>query len=696
MQFLFPSFLWGLLALSVPLIIHLFNFRRTKKVFFTNVAFLKIVETQTSSFRKLKQWLIMAARMLFLACLVLAFAQPFLPAKSSKGKAGSLGVNSLYLDNSLSMQNTTENKRYIDLAVTKIDELLTLFRQSPNIQLLTNDFGSEDQAVTNATRIKDRLTGINFSANPRSLENVYKRQHSLLQKHNSAGRNQLFWFSDFQKSTAGDLSKLKIDSLDQLFLVPVQSKTTQNVFVDSVWLASPFIREMQNNVLYVKVSNSGDKEVEKLPIKLFLDNNQSSSSSVDIAANGSATATMNFTVRDRGFHRGKISFDDQPITFDNDYYFVLNASPTIQILHLYQQRSSVDYVGKVFENDSLFNFRSYSATNVDVGQFKNANLIVLEGIEQIAGSFKTNLEDFIRNGGSLLVIPPSRPDFGSYSQFLGAFGIQNIAISTQPVLPQSQLPISEPDKANPFFVDVFERTASQGVLNTPTMQPVWSWSAVGDKILTFKNQQTFMTQTVNKQSKIYVCASPLDKTYGNFAEHAFFVPTMFKIAAMSVKQERTAFGFNEGSITIEVNDAKKNATYKLKNVSSPASKLEIIPIQRLDGNQLTLELPKSTDLADNQVLESGYYELQIDGKTEKLLAFNHDNQESMMQYYTPDELKEAFAGQKNVTVFDNIMDGDFVKTFQENNIGTSLWKYFVIAALAFLLIEILLIRFMKG
>ena len=141
MQFLFPSFLWGLLAVSVPLIIHLFNFRRTKRVFFTNVAFLKAVETQTSAFRRIKQWLILAARILFLAFLVFAFAQPFLPAKNSTNNRNSgLGVNSLYLDNSLSMQNTTENKRYLDLAITKMDELLTIFRQTPNIQLVTNDF----------------------------------------------------------------------------------------------------------------------------------------------------------------------------------------------------------------------------------------------------------------------------------------------------------------------------------------------------------------------------------------------------------------------------------------------------------------------------------------------------------------------------------------------------------------------------
>jgi len=699
MQFLFPSFLWGLLAISVPIIIHLFNFRRTKKVFFTNVAFLKAVETETSSFRRIKQWLILAARVLFLLFLALAFAQPFLPAKNAgPNRLSGLGVSSLYLDNSLSMQNTTENKRYLDLAVTKIDELLTLFSQSPNVQLVTNDFSGEDQAVTNTTKVKDRLTSIGLSPNPRTFENVYKRQRSLAQKHNASASNQFFWFSDFQKSTAGDLKQIKIDSLDKLFLVPVQGKTSQNVYVDSVWLASPFIREMQNNVLYVKVFNSGDNDVEKLPVKLFIDNAQASTASVDIAPNSSATATFNFTVKDKGFHKGKVSFDDQPITFDNDYYFVLDASPVIQVLHLYQQRSAADYIGKVFDNDSLFAYHSYSASNVDVGQFKNANLIVLEGVEQVSGTFRTSLEEFIRQGGSLLVFPPARPDAEDYSQFLGGFGIQGITVNNQPALPQSQLPIAEPNRQNPFYADVFERTTLQGVANTPLMQPVWNWSGVGEKILTFKNQQNFITATNTSKGKIYISASPLERTYGNFAEHAFFVPTMFKIASMSVRQERAAYNFSEGSITVDIPNVKKNATYKLKSVVTEANtnNIEIIPIQRISGNQLTLELPKATQLSDNQILESGYYELQLDGKTEKLLALNHDNDESKMEFYTPTELKSFFAGQKNVTIFDNLLDGDFVKTFQENNIGTPLWKYCIILALAFLLAETLLIRFMKG
>ena len=68
----------------------------------------------------------------------------------------------------------------------------------------------------------------------------------------------------------------------------------------------------------------------------------------------------------------------------------------------------------------------------------------------------------------------------------------------------------------------------------------------------------------------------------------------------------------------------------------------------------------------------------------------------MMDFYSPEELKSIFNGKKNVQVLDKIDDADFVKTFKDQNFGIALWKYFIMAALAFLAIEILLVRLMKG
>jgi hypothetical protein len=116
-------------------------------------------------------------------------------------------------------------------------------------------------------------------------------------------------------------------------------------------------------------------------------------------------------------------------------------------------------------------------------------------------------------------------------------------------------------------------------------------------------------------------------------------------------------------------------------------------VQRVAGNQLLLEIPQGEQSSDG--LTAGYFELVLDNKTEQIIALNHNHAESKLQYYSPDELRAAFSGKKNVQVFDRIDDEAFSTAFQQQNMGTNLWKFFLYAALFFLLIEIGLIRFMK-
>ncbi len=685
MNFVFPTFLWSLLAIAIPILIHLFNFRRTRKVYFSNVALLKNVEQQTSSFRRLKQWLILAARILAIASLVLAFAQPYLP---NKGKLGidRAGITSIYVDNSFSMQNEENNQRYIDIATTKLDQLLGLFKNATNIQFLTNDFDPQEQRVSPASRIKEQLTTIKLAHTPRSLENVYRRQQHLIARHSGSGKNQLFWFSDFQKSTAGDISKIKIDSTNRLFIVPIQAKTTQNVFVDSVWLNTPFLREFQNNVLYVKVSNAGQSEVKNLVIKLFIDNSQVSTAPVNIPAAGSANATFNFNLKGKGYKGGRIAFDDYPITFDNEYYFVLNASPVIRVTRLYGSSAQNPYIQNVFANDSLFLLKNFDVNNTDLGVLKASDLVIMEGITVVAGALKTEIESFVKKGGSLLLIPPTLPEVNAYNPFLLNLGIGNMTTKTSP----TPLSLANPDHNSPFYVDVFEQSVRNENLALPSVLPVWQWQNTGQKILTLTSGETFLSQTSAQKGQVYMLANPLTEAFGNFAQHALFVPTMYKIAAMSAKQGRLAYSFAENTIVLPVKNTTTNSIFKLKK-----DKIELIPVQKINDEQLVIELPKSNQLNADQEIEAGYYELQSDGKTQQVLAINQNNQESKLAYYSAEQLRQAFANQPNVQIFDTISNNDFVKTFEEQNLGKSLWKYFLYAALVFLLAEVLVIRLMK-
>ena len=122
MQFKHPEILYALCLLIIPIIIHLFQLRRFQKEAFTNVAFLKQVVIQTRKSSQLKKWLTLLTRMLLLACVIIAFAQPFTSKNTS---FSSTPETVIYLDNSFSLQAKGEQGELLKRAVQDIiDEIL--------------------------------------------------------------------------------------------------------------------------------------------------------------------------------------------------------------------------------------------------------------------------------------------------------------------------------------------------------------------------------------------------------------------------------------------------------------------------------------------------------------------------------------------------------------------------------------------
>ncbi|MFT3886074.1 MAG: BatA domain-containing protein [Flavobacteriales bacterium] len=134
MAFLFPSFLWALTALAIPVLIHLFQLRRFKRIEFPDVQLLQEVTQQTRSRQKVRHWLTLIARLLALACLVLAFAQPYLRSASGTVKAGQRAI-SLYIDDSWSMDGQNPQGRLLDQARTDAQDAVMAYSAADRFQV---------------------------------------------------------------------------------------------------------------------------------------------------------------------------------------------------------------------------------------------------------------------------------------------------------------------------------------------------------------------------------------------------------------------------------------------------------------------------------------------------------------------------------------------------------------------------------
>jgi hypothetical protein len=665
MTFLYPSFLWALTALAIPVLIHLFNFRRTTKIFFSNNRFLKQVKEVTTAKRRLKHYLILGSRLLMLASLVFAFAQPIIPAREQMANGKNIV---LYIDNSQSMTAQMEDKtRGLDAAIRFAQSIVELFPADTRYKILTNDFAPFSNSYKTKTESLDILAQIKASSVSRTLEEIQTRV-----RQDRTRSKEFFWISDFQKSTAGKIPS-QWDSSLQWHLVPISFAPLPNVFLDTAYLENPFAAGGEKNVLTVRVRNEGKSEVDQLNLKLTINGIQAGTASVSIPQHGHAETNFNLTTGMSGLNRGLISFNDFPVSFDNEFYLALNFTSKINIVEI-RPTAETTPVEKVFGNEEVFNFSSFSVSNFNYSLLSQANLVVVNGLDKLESSLSLALQQYRNQGGTVLLIPGTKPDVTSLITLTSNSLINAIP---EPAAPEE---LDRPDFNNPFFENVFEERSIS--IAMPRASRVLSWGADRSAILKFKNDIPFLSR-FEQNGNLYLMATPLKSTFTDFYNHALFVPVMYRIAASSQKNEnRLYYTLKEDFITLRLDSVAADESITLKGEQ------EIVPSQRRVSDMAYLEIPKFS-------IQQGFYNVISNKDTVNLLSFNLDKSESMLEQFSAKELKAQMGNGENISIFEADGPEAFSTEIKERYLGKPLWKYAIMLALAFLLAEVLLIRFLK-
>ena len=666
MSFLYPTFLWALTALSIPIIIHLFNFRKTQRIFFSSTRFLKQVQEATSAKRRLKHYLILASRLLFLLFLVLVFAQPIIPATEQFSTNRNI---SIYLDNSLSMSVPVgEKTRALDAGIAYARQIVEIFPPDSRYKLLTNDFAPFSNSYKTKAEIQDLLSQVRLSPVSRSLSEVKER----FKNSTSESSNEVFWISDFQQSTAGRLNNTVYDSLQRWHLVPLKFQTNTNIFIDTAYLANPFVVGGEKNTLHVRLRNDGTRAVEQLLVKVSVNGIQTGTSSVNIAAKGMAETSFDLVTGLTGISRATISFNDYPVSFDNEFYLALNFTEKIHVVEI-KNKNEVTAVERVFGNKQIFSFRSFTMNNFNYSLLSEADLVVVNGLDRFDASFSLSLRNFVSEGGALFVIPGLTPDVTSYKNMLRLPAVN--VVKTAEVTD-----LDYPDFNNPFFENVFEERS--GRLEMPKASKLLDWGLDRSAILKFRNEQPYLS-VFNQSGKLYVLSSPLETTFTSFHNSALFVPVMYRMAASGKKHEvKPYYSLNESFISVRLDSVFGEQPLKL------VGEQEIVPSQRKLADQVLMELPRLA-------MSAGFYKVAHERDTVGLLAFNLNRYESLLSQFSGEEVKRQLGNPGGVGIFEANSEEAFSNEIKERYLGKPLWKYALILALFFLLVEILLIRFLK-
>lgn len=657
MNFLYPQLLFGLFALAIPVIIHLFNFRRTKKLYFSNTSFLKEVKESSSSKLKVKHYLILLARLLFVLFLVLAFAQPYV---NSENTATASDKMIIYLDNSLSMSTEAESGVIsFEEAVSYANGLLEAYPKSTNVQFLTNDFSAFSNSFRSVEEVKEQLTKVNQTGIVRSASEIYQR----LSNTQISDTIDVFWISDFQQSTTGEA--IQLDSLYRVNILPVRPVTERNISIDSVYLYNPFLIGDNKLKLNVIINNRGDVPADEMNIKAFVNEALAATAVVSIPANDKFLISFDITHSGKAANKGRVSIEDYPVTFDNDFYFVLNKQERIKILEI-RGASGEDYFQKVYANNEIFNFTSYDAGNLDYSKLSEVDLVVLNGIDRIETSLGLALNKLREKNTTILLSPGISPEITSYQLLSSKI---NKSLSTDTML------LASPDTDNPFYENIFEEENVR--FSMPSARMVLNTGLNRTALLKFQNGQEFL----NEDNDLFVLTAPIKAGWSTFQNHALFVPVMYRIAANSISESQRIYYYtSENSIRTTIESFSANSIYKLHN-----GEQELIPVQQVVDGQLRLEVPK-------YLLQSGFYDLKLEEQNIRMFAFNHPTVESELATLSNENMLQLMRG--NTRLMDVNDYASLEKELKNRFEGIPLWKYALILALMFLLAEVLLIRFL--
>ncbi len=686
MHFIAPQFLYAFLALSIPVIVHLFNFRRFKKVFFTNVRFLKEVKQETQSRSRLRHLLVLLCRMLVLAALVMAFAQPYIPAGAQKVNAGEKAI-SIYVDNSFSMDATNKSGHLLDEARKNAREIVAAFSPADRFQLLTNDFEGRHQRFVSKDEFLQLLEGVKLSAAVKPLSAIVSRQLDLLNDKDltDARQKKAFLLSDFQKSIV-DLEQLRNDTSVSFQLVPIEAQERDNVYVDSCWFETPVRQTNKVEKLHVRLINASDKRRENIPVKLFINNVQKSPASFSMAAHQVLDTVMSFSTQVPGIQHARIEISDYPVSFDDHFYFsfqVLNAISVLNVLPTNATSASKeDYIYRLFKTDSAFRYASFSENNIDYGMLAHQDLIVLSELHSISSGLAQELKKFIDNGGSLVVFPAEDADLPSYNELLSS-----MQLSGYEALDTTNTKVAAINFLHPLYQGVFEKKKDDNV-DLPVVFSHYRLAQISKSnqqaLMTLQNADVFFASYRAGSGKVYISSVPLNTEASNFVKHAVFVPTLFQIALFSQPQQPLFYTSGKNQ-AVDVGLVPNNGEDVLHVVSTD-KKIDLIPEHRVSDGRTMI-------FVHDQLKSAGNFSVMAAKNELAGISFNYDRKESDLSCYTSDRLSAAITdkGWNNFRLLSNERQ-NLTIALAEIDQGIKLWKWFVIMALVFLLIEIVLLR----
>ncbi len=670
MQFLFPGFLWALALLAVPILIHLFYFRRYKQVLFTNVRFLRELVEETATRERLKNLLILLARLLALTAIIFAFSQPF-SKKQQVPEGGNLAV-SIFVDNSWSMAGQGRDGSLINVAKRLAREIVLAHSDNDRFQIVSQLLEGRHMRTLSKDDALTALEEIEIGPASQSLHYIYDRQVQTIQRVAKSG--SIYQISDFQESAA-DFDQQRIDSMFPLYLVPVQTVEENNLSIDTCYFASPIQIPGQVNALIYKVTNYGKSDAADVRMSYEVNGQQFPANPLSIAAGESIQDTLAVKISSTGWQKLVLKIQDYPIQFDDIYYLCFQVKSMIDLLLIYD-RKEPEVCKQLLESIPYFKVELQESRSIKYDNLNEKELVILYQLPSIVSGLAKAIKKATEENTNVLIIPAPNLPQNAYSSLAEHFSIPEL-VRFETTRQEASTLNTDAD----VFRDVFANVGANIRLPGSQGQYVIPPQAFGEKIIQYKDGTIQLLRIPTDQNYIFLMACPFDAEFSDYAKNPeISIPLFFKAALSHRHTDAYAYSL--------ANDLVIEWPWKNPTVSELQIKLkgteEFIPSTRLQGGRLIIEMY-------DQLKKAGIYDLFNGDQWIGSLAFNDSRAESDMRVIPETALAEKY--KEPIHVIKEAQIGDLGSKIKEVRSGAYWWRYLLVFGIMSLFLEAAIIRY---
>ncbi len=456
-------------------------------------------------------------------------------------------------------------------------------------------------------------------------------------------------------------------------MIPVEVSSFNNLLIDSCWFETPNRKLNTDEKLFVKIKSYSKNTNTEVPIKLFINDSLRAVKSFNIEPNETKTIELNYKNSFKGIYNAEIKIDDYPISFDNSLFFSYNIKKNINILII--EDTPNNYLQKLFETENYFNIEKQNIKNITYSDINKSDLIILDNITVFSSGLNEQLLKYFNNSGNIVFIPRVEEKLtDNYNLFLNNYNISFSKIDT------SNQKIDKLNTNSYILKNIFNKISNKTAF--PRIYKHYTTIHNNtEQLIEFENGDLSVLKYA-KNGNLYVFTfNTSSKNNISFIKSPIMLPLLFNIAFTSIKSNKAYYNINDNSISLN---------YKLPNniiISNKANNIEFIP-------QINYSQSISSLFIDNNITNAGNYNIINKNKVIDVLSFNYDRAESNMSFTDNKGLQKLIVD-NNLIKWQviNASNEHLTQKIKLSSEGKQLWYYFVILALIFITIEIILLRF---